>query len=81
MHFCDVGMQDKGAAHAGKGRRWVGGAAGVHTSQRGSPPPVLCYAVLCVLCRPEHVQVADILVYATNQCSAKGIARVLLDEE
>lgn len=37
--------------------------------------------VLYACTRPEHVQVADILVYATHQCSAKGIARVLLDEE
>jgi hypothetical protein len=33
--------------------------------------------VLYAATRPEHVQICDILVYASHQSSAKGIARVV----
>lgn len=33
--------------------------------------------VMYACTRPAHVQVADIVVYASYQCSAKGLARVL----
>ena len=60
--------------------RFAGDAAAADAVYQGIEPLTaedVADSVLWAATRPAHVQIGDIVMYATLQCSAKGLARVL----